>query len=42
MTVEKFGSFYYMKCYNGEVAVTETVNSESPRFPEDAKYSTEL
>ena len=40
MTVKRSGSFYSINCYTAEVAVTP--ESESPRFPEDARYSTEL
>jgi len=42
MTVKKSGSFYSINCYTIQVAVTETSKSESPRFPHDVKYSTEL
>jgi len=42
MTVKKSGSFYSINCYNAQVAVTDTPKSESPRFPDDVKYSTEL
>jgi len=42
MTVKKSGSFYSINCYTAQVAVTEIPKSESPRFPDDVKYSTEL
>jgi hypothetical protein len=42
MTVKKSGSFYSINCYTAQVAVTETSKSESPRFSDDVKYSTEL
>ena len=42
MTVNKSDSFYSINCYTAQVAVTETPKSESPRFPDDVKYSTEL
>jgi len=42
MTVQKSGSFYSSNSYIAQVAVTETTKSESPKFPEDVKYSTEL
>jgi hypothetical protein len=39
MTVKKSVSFYSINPYTAQVAVTEI---QSPRFPENAKYSTEL
>jgi hypothetical protein len=42
LSVKKSGSFYFINCYTTKVALTEIPNSKSPRFSEDAKYSTEL
>jgi hypothetical protein len=42
MTVKKSGSIFSINCYTAQVAVTDTSKSESPRFPDDVKYSTEL
>ena len=42
MTEKKSGSFYSINCYITQVAVTEAPKFETPGFPEDAKYGTEV